>query len=396
MKGMMGVNQNVMGLEAGAPAIYPQPKPAVPFIAQQQMQPFQSGVASVMPAGLSPYSGQQETFGQINNLGLQGMENVDMRVVMDFLMKMGMEPTPENIQKAVEALGVAAKYSQAVEDVNVDVDETIDIGYQDGGRAQYGLGDLVKKIFKAPKKILKTVKKIAKSPLGKAAIAYLGYRYGPQMFGSEKAAGKGGWGDVWNMAQQKASSLPFVGKKNVAETIGSDFVTSGKALPGTGELTGFKNVFSNAEKLAGMTDWEKAASLAKLGTKELTEAATPWYKNPWFTIPASSIAAGLYTAANPGDTDLGALDAQRDKEVAEWDAWLEQIGQNPRQYNFGRETIMPFPNYAKGGRINKAAGGIMDLDGMEKDYRNTGGFVDIGAKEKAEDVPARLSVMNLL
>ena len=392
MKGMMGVNQNVMGLEAGAPAIYPQPKPAVPFIAQQQMQPFQSGVASVMPAGLSPYSGQQETFGQINNLGLQGMENVDMRVVMDFLMKMGMEPTPENIQKAVEALGVAAKYSQAVEDVNVDVDETIDIGYQDGGRAQYGLGDLVKKIFKAPKKILKTVKKIAKSPLGKAAIAYLGYRYGPQMFGSEKAAGKGGWGDVWNMAQQKASSLPFVGKKNVAETIGSDFVTSGKALPGTGELTGFKNVFSNAEKLAGMTDWEKAASLAKLGTKELTEAATPWYKNPWFTIPASSIAAGLYTAANPGDTDLGALDAQRDKEVAEWDAWLEQIGQNPRQYNFGRETIMPFPNYAKGGRINKAAGGIMDLDGMEKDYRNTGGFVEIGAKEKADDVPARLSV----
>ena len=34
----------------------------------------------------------------------------------------------------------------------------------------------------------------------------------------------------------------------------------------------------------------------------------------------------------------------------------------------------------------------MDLGGMEKDYRNTGGFVDLGAKEKADDVPARLSV----
>ena len=33
----------------------------------------------------------------------------------------------------------------------------------------------------------------------------------------------------------------------------------------------------------------------------------------------------------------------------------------------------------------------MDLGGMEKDYRETGGFVDIGAKEKADDVPARLS-----
>ena len=40
----------------------------------------------------------------------------------------------------------------------------------------------------------------------------------------------------------------------------------------------------------------------------------------------------------------------------------------------------------------KAEGGIMDLGGMEKDFRNTGGFVDIGAKEKADDVPARLSV----
>ena len=47
---------------------------------------------------------------------------------------------------------------------------------------------------------------------------------------------------------------------------------------------------------------------------------------------------------------------------------------------------------ANGGRIGMADGGIMDLGGMEKDFRNTGGFVDIGAKEKADDVPARLSV----
>ena len=33
----------------------------------------------------------------------------------------------------------------------------------------------------------------------------------------------------------------------------------------------------------------------------------------------------------------------------------------------------------------------MDLGGMEKDYRQEGGFVPIGAKEKADDVPARLS-----
>jgi hypothetical protein len=47
---------------------------------------------------------------------------------------------------------------------------------------------------------------------------------------------------------------------------------------------------------------------------------------------------------------------------------------------------------AQGGRIGKAEGGIMDLGGMELDYRAKGGFVPIGAKEKADDVPARLSV----
>ena len=41
-------------------------------------------------------------------------------------------------------------------------------------------------------------------------------------------------------------------------------------------------------------------------------------------------------------------------------------------------------------RINKAEGGIMNLGGMEMDLRG-GGFVPLGAKEKADDVPARLS-----
>ena len=39
-----------------------------------------------------------------------------------------------------------------------------------------------------------------------------------------------------------------------------------------------------------------------------------------------------------------------------------------------------------------AEGGLMDLGGMEKDYRAEGGFVPIGREEKADDVPARLSV----
>ena len=48
---------------------------------------------------------------------------------------------------------------------------------------------------------------------------------------------------------------------------------------------------------------------------------------------------------------------------------------------------MPQPD-----RTMAREGGIMDLGGMEKDYRNEGGFVPIGGQERADDVPARLSV----
>jgi len=57
--------------------------------------------------------------------------------------------------------------------------------------------------------------------------------------------------------------------------------------------------------------------------------------------------------------------------------------------------------YPSGGeRVNAAEGGIMDtgqasemidMNGQEKDFRETGGFVDLGGEERADDVPARLS-----
>ena len=59
----------------------------------------------------------------------------------------------------------------------------------------------------------------------------------------------------------------------------------------------------------------------------------------------------------------------------------------------------PVTMAANGGRIGKQEGGIMeaeasemiDMGGMEKDFRNEGGFVAMGGKERADDVPARLS-----
>ena len=58
----------------------------------------------------------------------------------------------------------------------------------------------------------------------------------------------------------------------------------------------------------------------------------------------------------------------------------------------GTQASKDVANMAMGGRIGRAEGGLMDLGGMEKDYRAEGGFVPIGREEKADDVPARLSV----
>jgi len=52
------------------------------------------------------------------------------------------------------------------------------------------------------------------------------------------------------------------------------------------------------------------------------------------------------------------------------------------------ETIQTEPQMP----MMMAEGGLMNLGGMEKDYRAEGGFVPIGKQEKADDVPARLSV----
>ena len=44
---------------------------------------------------------------------------------------------------------------------------------------------------------------------------------------------------------------------------------------------------------------------------------------------------------------------------------------------------MPYENYGEAGyRTTAAEGGLMDLGGMEKDYRAEGGFVPIGEYEK--------------
>jgi len=76
------------------------------------------------------------------------------------------------------------------------------------------------------------------------------------------------------------------------------------------------------------------------------------------------------------------LDALTEDELIELDFILKD---KVDEFRFLKKKT-PQPD-----RMMAQEGGLMDMGGMEKDYRNEGGFVPIGGQERADDVPARLS-----
>jgi hypothetical protein len=127
-------------------------------------------------------------------------------------------------------------------------------------------------------------------------------------------------------------------------------------------------------------------------------------KNPTAVIGSASTMAYLTTPEPlPGETEFDF--ENRKKEV---NSFLIQYGKNLdsniTDFNTAAEYYNQFRKnlgYANGGRIAAEMGGIMNIpmgeprenqQGIkELDYRQEGGFVPVGIKEKADDVPAMLS-----
>jgi hypothetical protein len=120
-------------------------------------------------------------------------------------------------------------------------------------------------------------------------------------------------------------------------------------------------------------------------------------------------------AINERDAEitLNNLDASEITRTPDFQAWLKlyeakdpRAKSHPYHEEFedvlysvlpGREeSYMKATDFARfkksGGRINKAEGGVPSVlpKGIEADYRG-GGFIPIGSRERADDVPARLS-----
>jgi hypothetical protein len=173
----------------------------------------------------------------------------------------------------------------------------------ESARQMYGLGKLVKKATGA-------IKKIVKSPVGKAALAFGMYKFGAPLFKSEGF---------------KNFFLKDASKKFALDN-----------LSGKGVLTGIGGLSALAGLLASQDEDE----------------VQPYYRGPGLDIDA--IRRDPYGTKGPA-----------------------------------------FGFYAEGGNVKEPVAKntmrLLDMNGMEKDYRADGGFVPIGRMERADDVPARLS-----
>ena len=178
-------------------------------------------------------------------------------------------------------------------------------------------------------------------------------------------------------------------------------------IPGTGKLLNRdqnlgKNWFSNLNLFnktksintgEEIDQWEEPKSnwLSGIGGALM---------NPNFLIPAASLVSGAFAKPDePGYTgqgtglnlqDIGKLANISDPQVG-MAAGLRFLPDVETRKFTPEQMVETYANAAHGGRIRAQEGGLMDLGGMEKDYRNDGGFVPIGGEEKADDVPARLS-----
>jgi len=264
---------------------------------------------------------------------------------------------------------------------------------EEGGivpRQGYFGGKLVKSITKpfkkAAKKATSAVKKIAKSDLGKLALAAATVYFAPQLAGRLPAAKNPlsflGQLQSGNRMAALKTLLPG-GVSPTGETSGitkliqslgggTDFQVSGSALKPTGDLDVFGRVFSEGKKLAALPEGLKSVALS--GGKE---AAKSTLLRDLALIGGPSILAGALAKEDIEDENLDAVIAEARKD----DSGLKELLAQYDDFRF----VVP-EQY----RQTAAEGGMMDLGGNEMDLRG-GGFVPIGREEKADDVPARLS-----
>ena len=229
------------------------------------------------------------------------------------------------------------------------------------GRQGYFLGKLVKKAKRA-------VKKVVKSPVGKAALGLAALNFAPAFL-----SGKG-----FGLGKAKSlSDLVFFGKDanvNPFRLIGIPTALAGLLTPkqedeeiDIAKLYGSGAINQNALLNRRILGTEFVANGGRIGYSDGSDDKKNKPKKLPIEIPLS-----------PLDERINELYEKLNLEEG-----LKNLGKDKRKLN------------AEGGLqkepVAKKVMPLLDMGGKEMDLRAEGGFVPIGRMEKADDVPARLS-----
>jgi len=236
----------------------------------------------------------------------------------------------------------------------------------ESSRQMYGLGKLVKKITRG-------VKKVAKSPIGKAALGFAAYKLGGGFLKN-----KGIMGSIFGQAGSRVGQ-PFVPFKEGFLTKLGLTKGGGSMMPtflGGIAATTLGSYFMTPEE-------EEEQKLASYGAD---------IDDPSYIMNNPSLYTNRRLAATGGSGDL--------ESDPNYKGWVKVYETNPDAASMN-ENHKQYLNFYERNQTKQAEGSeepvakktmpLLDMDGQEMDLREEGGFVPLGRMERADDVPARLS-----
>ena len=254
------------------------------------------------------------------------------------------------------------------------------VSAMDGGimnlvREEMFLGGIVKGIKKGIKGATRAIKKVAKSPFGKAALGFAALKFG----------------------------VPFLKEKGLGNFFLKD-AAKGFSLANLSDKGVFAGI-AGLSALAGLTAPKEDEDKFDIDAYYKTSGLDP---NPdlFPRILGSQFVESAADGGRIGYADAGGVISEKEKKKLAksplYKGFKKMYSIDPsmaRENDSYKEKLKIFEDmykkgFQKGGDVEPVAKKTMpllDMGGKEMDLRDNGGFVPIGRMEKADDVPARLS-----
>ena len=288
-------------------------------------------------------------------------------------------------------------------------------GYLDQyGRQQYGFGKLVKKITKPISKVLDKIVPNEIKPALPFIAAAVPFMLGPQFSFLNTFQNP-----AFNQALSRAivgagtNAVSQLSQEGAAErglnplSLGLSAATAGLSAPGLASQLGAQA--AAGKELAAMGQTSFLDKVGQFGLESLAKTSDVLAKG----VNSPILSTEFATAAVPGQLAAAgeqaynaALDAN--KKYQDQLAAMGNLASTNRQQQidyirsamqsagFNDDEIsnaITRSGFAMGGNVNENGLMSLKMGGMpvEMDFRAKGGFVPIGKRERADDVPARLS-----